>query len=495
MQVGMVLWLFCAALPDCVAEHNPFRTTISGDQRKLAAVVKTPAKLGARFQSIKLKAAPIYGLGRLNLVFSMRKLPAAEAVFVNGAGVLKDLNVPVLLKGYATINRGTHRGAGPSQRVPAALSVIRQVVRVQFLSPVFQDQAKAARLHLLTWKLSESVSTRARVARRSDWAFRNKLCATHTFSKGHSHTTFSINPANQPAKTMFRARVVTLSTDADAEWFAKYGDASNAEIAATINAAEAIFDKQLGLRFALVRQHVYAGNSPYASNNASALLASFARNPENPANLGFSPITFDEDVDVKHLFTGKDLNGNVIGLSYVGAVCWSPSSAYGLTQNISREMNITTFLHEVGHTLGATHDTADVGGIMYPNLGIKRYFSPLSVEQMNRALMINGKCVSEEIVGANLANARLTLRQRLARDRNTVTLSGTLTSNLGVLLPGEVVKLTLNKKTVFVVTDIAGVFRYRIKLSKLKVAQLKVFAQTINNETSILKPLKIQVRV
>jgi hypothetical protein len=157
-------------------------------------------------------------------------------------------------------------------------------------------------------------------------------------------------------------------------------------------------------------------------------------------------------------------------------------------------MNITTFLHEVGHTLGASHDTTDVGSIMYPNLGIKRYFSALSVEQMNRALAINGKCVSEEMLGANLANATITLRQKKNKDNRTVTLTGTLTSSRGALLPGEAVKLTFNKKTVVLITDAAGVFKYRINLSKLKVENLKVFAQTINNETSILKPLKVQVR-
>jgi hypothetical protein len=103
---------------------------------------------------------------------------------------------------------------------------------------------------------------------------------------------------------MTTARVVTLSTDADPEWYAVYGELSNATIASIVNAAEAIFEKQLGVRFALVRQHVYIGTSAYVSSDASELLRSFAKNPENPANLGLSPLTFNEDVDAKHLFTG-----------------------------------------------------------------------------------------------------------------------------------------------------------------------------------------------
>jgi hypothetical protein len=493
-QGVVALLIVCGAFPQYALGDTPFSTTVSGNHQQLAALVKTPAKVGAAFQTIRLKADYVHGIGRARFVFNARKLPAAEAVFVHATGSTKDLNVPLLLKGHALLNRGTSRGAGVARQVPAVLSVIKRRVRVQFLSATADAQAKAARLYSVTWKLSQDSSAQAKVATKSHSSFLNKLCDSHAAAKAHSYTTLSTAAASQPAKATFLARVVTLSTDADAEWFAKYGDASNAEIAATVNAAEAIFDTQLGVRFALVRQHVYVGASPYASTDPSVLLASFAKNPENPANLGFSPETFDQDVDVKHLFTGKELNGNVIGLSYVGAICWSPKNAYGLSQNINRDMNITTFLHEVGHTLGASHDTTDVGSIMYPNLGIKRYFSALSVEQMNRALAINGKCVSEEMLGANLANATITLRQKKNKDNRTVTLTGTLTSSRGALLPGEAVKLTFNKKTVVLITDAAGVFKYRINLSKLKVENLKVFAQTINNETSILKPLKVQVR-
>ncbi|MFO0001754.1 MAG: hypothetical protein ACK559_11550, partial [bacterium] len=50
------------------------------------------------------------------------------------------------------------------------------------------------------------------------------------------------------------ARVVTISTDADPEWYQKYGDQSNAVIASLINATEAIYNRQLGLRFRIVKQ-------------------------------------------------------------------------------------------------------------------------------------------------------------------------------------------------------------------------------------------------
>lgn len=473
------------------AANHPFKTTVAGDHSRLTALVNTPARAGARFPAVRLQAAQIFGIGSAHFVFNARKLPAAEAVLVRGGRSMKDTTVPTLLKGYALMNRHS----GNAHRVPAALSVIKGSVRVQFSTAHAHQQAKAVRLYAVTWKLAQAPAVHARVSTKQNGALLNKLCDSHTEMKRHAHAVHSMQVAASPAKVTTQARVVTLSTDADPEWYAQYGDVSNAEIAAVVNAAEAIFERQLGVRFALVRQHVYMSGSPYSSHDASALLTSFAKNPENPANLGFSPLTFDQDVDIKHLFTGKDLIGNVIGLSYVGAICWSPKNAYGLTQNITRELNITTFLHEVGHTLGAGHDTNDAGGIMYPNLGIKRYFSPVSVEQMNRTLELNNRCISEEMVGANLANATLTLRQRQARDRRSVLLTGKLISNLSMPLPGETVKLTLNKRVVFAITDTTGSFSYRLKLSSLRKGRnLKVFAQTANNETAIPNAIKVQVR-
>lgn len=486
-KLVMLLLVGCVILaPQFAAAHDLFTTIVTGDHDIVTVLSHKRARAGDTFPTIRLKAKNIYGIGSAHFVFNTRKLPAAEAVFVRGTRSTKDAVIPTLLKGYVLLNRGN----SDANRVPAALSVIKNKARIQFFTGHAANQAKAPRLYALSWKLTTKKSVVGKVSTKQNGAFLGKLCDTHTETKGHSHSILSTTPS----KLTTQARVVTLSTDADPEWYAAYGDASNAEIAAIVNAAEAIFERQLGVRFALVRQHVYIGTSPYVSTDASILLASFARNPENPANLGFSPLTFDQDVDVKHLFTGKDLNGNVIGLAYVGAICWSPKNAYGLSQNITRDLNITTFLHEVGHTLGASHDTSDAGGIMFPNLGIKRYFSPVSLAQINRMLAVNGACVSQELVGANLANATLTLTRKFGRDRRVLVLTGTLVSNLSVPLPGELVQLMINKKIVPVTTNAAGMFTYRINLTKLKAKKLNVFAQTAKSETSIAKPFKVQVR-
>jgi hypothetical protein len=318
-----------------------------------------------------------------------------------------------------------------------------------------------------------------------------KVCATAHKSEA--------NPRALPAKVVASGaesyRVVTISTDADAEWYAKFGENSNVEIAAIINAAEAIYDKYLGIRFGIVRQHVYTGESPYVMTDSSKLLAAFAKNPENVANLSFSPLTFNEDVDLKHLFTGKDLDGQTVGLSYVGAVCWAPASAYGLTQGMGRDLTVGIFAHEVGHSLGAQHDAADFGSVMSPIVNTNGYFSTTSMSQINKHLALMGKCVQEEILRPNLVNAKLTLKRKRSADGRVLKFYGRLVSAATKPIAGEIVKLTINTKTVLVMTDSEGLFSYVLKTQKIKAKRLTVFAQTVGSETSIAGALRVPVRI
>jgi len=88
----------------------------------------------------------------------------------------------------------------------------------------------------------------------------------------------------------------------------------------------------------------------------------------------------------------------------------------------------------------------------------------------------------------------LTLTRKLTNNGREVVFTGRLVSNLSAPLPGELVRLQINRRTIPVTTNAAGMFTYRINLMKLKSKKLNVFAQTANSETSIRKPLKVQVR-
>ncbi|MFQ5806245.1 MAG: immunoglobulin domain-containing protein, partial [Phycisphaerae bacterium] len=65
--------------------------------------------------------------------------------------------------------------------------------------------------------------------------------------------------------------------------------------------------------------------------------------------------------DVAHLMTGKDLNGGVIGIAWLGVIC-NTSQGYGLSQsrftgNFTNRVGLTA--HEVGHNWDAVHCDGD----------------------------------------------------------------------------------------------------------------------------------------
>ena len=91
-----------------------------------------------------------------------------------------------------------------------------------------------------------------------------------------------------------------------------------------------------------------------------------------------------------HLYTGRELDGNVVGIAYLDGVC-DPSNGVGLTQassSVFHDALITA--HEIGHNLGARHD-AEAGSpcattpatyLMAAQLSGSDQFSQCSLQHM-----------------------------------------------------------------------------------------------------------------
>jgi hypothetical protein len=77
--------------------------------------------------------------------------------------------------------------------------------------------------------------------------------------------------------------------------------------------------------------------------------------------------------DVAHLMTGRDVDGNVIGIAWLSVMCTSPTLAYGLSQsrytnNFTNRVALTT--HELGHNWSAQHCNGEANcGIMCASVG------------------------------------------------------------------------------------------------------------------------------
>lgn len=220
-------------------------------------------------------------------------------------------------------------------------------------------------------------------------------------------------------------RVLTISTDADHEFFLAFqrdGDTQTKtvtrvknEIAAILNAANALYMRQLGLRLSLKDQAVDAGNErPYTSSDATTLLLQFKNKSEDRPYLRQS--------DLYHLFTGKEIEDGIIGLAFVGTACQSDGSfSYGLTRKVMASIQALVTAHEIGHNLGAEHPEEVLSPAPAPSLMTGRVrsdqtqFSEFSIGQISSYIDQFGSCITTKAPRLRLegrvgANGRVRLR-------------------------------------------------------------------------------------
>jgi len=99
-------------------------------------------------------------------------------------------------------------------------------------------------------------------------------------------------------------------------WQARYGGISNAAIAAIVNAANTIYERDLGVTLALVELRSASLPPPRDPRNVQQWLSQFQTYAaETMANQGY---------DATFLFSGRKFSPNVLGIAYLGSVCRSP---------------------------------------------------------------------------------------------------------------------------------------------------------------------------
>lgn len=152
-------------------------------------------------------------------------------------------------------------------------------------------------------------------------------------------------------------QICEIAFDADVEFFQRNGSsvpATVADIENVLNGVETIYERDVNITYqvttVIVRQ---AEPDPYTSTDPGTLLSQFQSEWRNHQSGVVR--------DVAHLMTGKELDGGVIGIAYLGVVC-STSQGYGLSQsrfttNLTRRVGLTA--HEVGHNWNAVHCDGD----------------------------------------------------------------------------------------------------------------------------------------
>lgn len=142
---------------------------------------------------------------------------------------------------------------------------------------------------------------------------------------------------------------LAIATDADFDFYQDNGSNLNSTynaIFTVLNIVEGVYESTFNMKFVITFQNVYTSSStPYSTTNASNLLNAFRNHWENnrttvPRHLA-------------HLFTGKDLDGNIVGIAKQGHI--SNSESYALS--MFRVAMYQTTAHEIGHNFNAGHPT------------------------------------------------------------------------------------------------------------------------------------------
>src|SRR5262249_26749536 len=139
---------------------------------------------------------------------------------------------------------------------------------------------------------------------------------------------------------------------ADYEYFLRHGANSAADMQSIMNQVDGIYQAEVGVTLRVAQTVVYTTLSdPFSDTTDYGALLNELSSYRSAAG---SPMA---GTDLSHLFTGRDLNGNVIGIAWLGGVC---SSFYGasLGQDFTTNNKSLVILtaHEIGHNFNAPHD-------------------------------------------------------------------------------------------------------------------------------------------
>jgi hypothetical protein len=162
--------------------------------------------------------------------------------------------------------------------------------------------------------------------------------------------------------------VCEIGCDTDVEFFQKNGSSvtnTMNDVELVLNAVEAIYDADVGILYSITAILVHTAEpDAFGATGSSALLSQFTQN----WNTTQSALVRD----VAHLFTGKELDGSVIGVAQLGVIC-NKGAAYGLVQskytgNLAFRAALSA--HELGHNWNANHcDGEGACSIMCSGLG------------------------------------------------------------------------------------------------------------------------------
>lgn len=154
-------------------------------------------------------------------------------------------------------------------------------------------------------------------------------------------------------------RVCEIACDADNQYYNLLLQdvvLTQNDITSIINATDFIYLRDVAITYEVTTILVRTSEpDPYTSSNPGNLLGQF-RDHWNAQQQGIQR-------DIAHLFTGRDLNGGVIGVAWLGVICTN-NLPYGLSESRytgNFPMRVSLTAHELGHNWSSPHCNGSSG--------------------------------------------------------------------------------------------------------------------------------------
>ncbi|MFL6604639.1 MAG: M12 family metallo-peptidase [Steroidobacteraceae bacterium] len=169
----------------------------------------------------------------------------------------------------------------------------------------------------------------------------------------------------------------------DYEFYQEYSGDPEGTIISRMDIVDGIWSSQVGVKISLAPLTVLTtANEPFTKTVPADLLSQVrSYRSSHPAQ---------KQTGVTHLMTGRDLDGNTVGISYMGSVCDSQYADSVSEGGHSTLMSALIAAHELGHNFNAPHDgeagacaTTPQTFLMAPKVNFNDQFSSCSLEQIN----------------------------------------------------------------------------------------------------------------
>lgn len=204
----------------------------------------------------------------------------------------------------------------------------------------------------------------------------------------------SILAKDNAESMMLASKNLEVATDADLQYVLLLGGPAqaNSNITSILNMVEGTYASQLDLEITITYQHTWSASDPFGGANSGEVLLNFL----DHWNTNFPRSSYPRDT--AHLFSGKSYVLSA-GIAFVGAVCYTPQYAYGVSGHVSwAPGKYLVPAHEIGHNLGAEHAEAAQGcgnTIMNAFLGSGAVltFCPYSRTEIGTFINQNGSCL------------------------------------------------------------------------------------------------------